>query len=218
VQLTTSGNASNPPKWSSDGRTIVYTVADGGYTSVHGISANGGVPRRLTGGPFVDQRATLSRDGQTIYFPSNRSGTKEIWKIPTSYGISVQITPNGEMRDIPQESPDRRFIYYIKLVGTPCSVWKMPVGGGEETGILDSVHCAGQWAFWKEGIYFFRPASEKGHSDICLYEFAIGKISKVLTIERPIFYYIEASPDGRTILCTQLDQAGTDLMLIENFR
>ena len=84
--------------------------------------------------------------------------------------------------------------------------------------VLDSVHEAGQWAFWKEGIYFFRPADEKGRSDICLYEFATGKTRKVLTIEKPIDYSIEASPDGRTILYTQLDQAGSDLMLVENFR
>jgi Tol biopolymer transport system component len=141
----------------------------------------------------------------------------EIWKVPAGGGNPVQITPDGEQRETPQESPDGKFVYYLKG-GTQCSVWRMPVGGGEETMVLDSVHCAGHWAFWKEGIYLFRPADAKGHSDICLYEFATGKTSKVLTIEKPISYYIEASPDGRTILYTQMDRAGSDLMLVENFR
>ncbi len=84
--------------------------------------------------------------------------------------------------------------------------------------VLDSVHPSGGWAFWEQGIYFFRPPDSKGHSDLCLYEFGTGKTSKVLTIEKPIFYFIEASPDGRTILYTQNDQDGSDLMLVENFR
>jgi eukaryotic-like serine/threonine-protein kinase len=218
VQLTTSGNVGNPPGWSPDGRTVAYTVFDGRYQSVHLVSANGGVPRRLTTGPFVDKVATFSRDGQSIYFPSNRSGTYQIWKVLAGGGDPVQITPNGEERDFPRESPDGKFIYFQKRGPTQCSVWKMPAGGGEETVVLDSVQCGGQWAYWKERIYFFRPMDAKGHSDICRYEFGTGQTSKVLTIEKPISHYIAASPDGRTILYTQHDQTGTDLMLVENFR
>ena len=218
VQLTTSGGG--VPKWSPDGRTIVYRGGGGPNTSVHVISADGGVPKRLTTGPSIDYRAIFSRDGQSIYFASNRSRTKQIWKVPAAGGDPVQITPDGEDREGPLESRDGKFLYYIK--GNPypdrCAVYRMPVGGGEETLVLDSVHCAGHWAFWKEGIYFFRPADAKGHSDLCMYEFATGKTSKVLTIEKSISYYIEASPDGRSILYTQNDQDGSDLMLVENFR
>jgi Tol biopolymer transport system component len=219
VQLTAVGNA-GPAKWSPDGQSIVYREVSGAYTSVFVVSAEGGAPRRLTAGPFNDQAAIFSRDGKSIYFASQRSGMFEIWKVPAGGGDPVQVTPNGEVRDMPQESPDGKSIYYTKCASWPeaCSVWRMPVGGGEETLVLDSVHEAGQWAFWKEGIYFFRPADEKGRSDICLYEFATGNTRKVLTIEKPIDYYIEASSDGRTILYTQLDQAGSDLMLVENFR
>jgi Tol biopolymer transport system component len=219
VQLTTVGNA-GAAKWSPDGRTIVYREAGAARTSICVISADGGAPRRLTAGPFRDKLATFSRDGKSIYFASHRSGWCEIWKVPAGGGDPVQVTPNGEVRDLPQESLDGKFIYYTKIATYPksYSVWRMPVGGGEETLVLDSVHWAALWALWKEGIYFFRPADEKGRSDICLYEFATGRTRRVLTIEKPIDSYIEASPDGRTILYTQLDQAGSDLMLVENFR
>ena len=53
---------------------------------------------------------------------------------------------------------------------------------------------------------------------IRFYEFATRKIQKLLTIERPVHLAIAVSPDGRTILYTQLDEAGSDLMLVENFR
>ena len=60
----------------------------------------------------------------------------------------------------------------------------MPVGGGEETKVLDSVHFAGHWAVGEQGIYFFGPEDDKGHSDINFYDFATGKTSKILTIEK----------------------------------
>ena len=142
-------------------------------------------PGRLTTGPFVDKRPTFSRDGQSIYFPSNRSGSDEIWKIPAGGGDPVQITPNGEGRDVPKESPDGKFLYYMKGWPRQCSVWKMPVGGGEETMVLDSVHADGQWAFWKEGIYFFRPADAKGHSDMYLNSSPLARQARSLRSRSP---------------------------------
>jgi hypothetical protein len=144
-------------------------------------------------------------------------GPGEIWKIPASGGEEVQITRNGG--DFPQESPDGKFVYYEKGWPSQCSVWKIPVEGGEETKVLDSVHPYGKWAVGKEGIYFFAPAGEQGHTDIQLYEFATGKTRKILRVESAaIGYYISVSPDGRAILYTQWDEVGSDLMLVENFR
>ena len=59
---------------------------------------------------------------------------------------------------------------------------------------------------------------EKGHSDLSVYDFATGKTRKILTIERPVTRSVDVSSDGRTILWTQVDEAGSDLMLVENFR
>jgi hypothetical protein len=94
----------------------------------------------------------------------------------------------------------------------------MKVDGAEETVILDPVYCEGGWTVWQQGIYFFRPVDERGRSDLCVYEFATGKTSKVLTIDRRVSFFVAASPDGRTILWPQYDQSGSDLMLVENFR
>jgi Tol biopolymer transport system component len=174
----------------------------------------------LTTGPAVDKWPSWSRDGQTIYFASNHnSGSFQIWKIPAKGGEAVRITPDdGEGRDLPQESPDEKFIYYQKGWPTHCSVWSMKVDGREETVTLDPVHCEGRWTVWKQGIYFFRPTDERGRSDLCVYEFATGKTSKILTVDRRVSSSIAASPDGRTILWSQYDQSGSDLMLVENFR
>ena len=94
----------------------------------------------------------------------------------------------------------------------------MPVGGGEETKVLNFVHCNGGWAALEQGIYFFTKPDEKGHSEIRFYEFATGKTRKIQTIEREVGNLLAVSPDGRTILYAQEDQSGSDLMLVDNFR
>jgi Tol biopolymer transport system component len=76
----------------------------------------------------------------------------------------------------------------------------------------------GEWIVAEQGIYFFRTPDEKGHSGLCLYEFATEKTRTIVTIEKSISYTIGPSPDGRTILYSQVDAASSDLMLVENFR
>jgi hypothetical protein len=83
--------------------------------------------------------------------------------------------------------------------------------------VIDSTHPEAGWTVGKQGIYFFTPADGQGRSDLCLYKFATGKVSRILTIDRDLDYRIAVSPDDRTILYTQLDSVGTDLMLVENF-
>ena len=222
VQLTSCGCVDNGPRWSPDGRSIAFPEWDGRYQYIYTISATGGIPHRVTSDPAVqDKWPSWSQDGQSIYFDSWRNGANQIWKVPATGGKAVQITPDGIWRGTPQESPDGKSVYYQrhnKIHDVYDSVWRMPLEGGEETKVIDSIRPVGGYRVREQGIYFFTPPDERGRSDVCLYEFAAGKTRKILTIEGTPSFHIEASPDGRTILYTHLDQSGSDLMLVENFR
>ncbi|HYK90796.1 MAG TPA: hypothetical protein VE398_18630 [Acidobacteriota bacterium] len=155
-----------------------------------------------------------SRDGQWIYFGSKRSGWSEIWKVPAAGGEAVQITPNGKERDVPQESPDGKFLYYWEAE-TPGrgGVWRIPTGGGEESKMDDWGGCT----VGEHGICFVTRTDKQGHRDLIFYDSPTGKTKKILTIENKAFFF-RVSPDVRTVLCSQVDEAGSDLMLVENFR
>ena len=45
-----------------------------------------------------------------------------------------------------------------------------------------------------------------------------GKTRKIQTINREAGNILAVSLDGRSILYSQVDEAGSDLMLVENFR
>ena len=85
-----------------------------------------------------DEAPTWSRNGKWIYFPSNRSGTFEVWKVPSEGGKAVQITKGGGYNAV--ESFDGKALYYLKLGKRDVEVgqiWKVPCEAGEETMVLD---------------------------------------------------------------------------------
>jgi len=218
TQLTSlGGTAIYGPSWSPDSQNIAFTAVQKGMKEdIYSIAVNGGAPRRLTTNPAEDKWPYWSHDGKWIYFSSTRSGREEIWRMPSSGGEAVQITRN--FGDEPQESTDGKFLYYMKGWPEAVSVWRASVDGSQESKVLESVHSEGQWTVGKQGIYFFRTPDKKGHSDISFYDFATGEIRKLLTIQRPVDNHIAVSPDGRTIIYPQSDEAGSVLMLVENFR
>ena len=119
---------------------------------------------------------------------------------------------------MPQASPDGQFVYFQRASAERIAVWRTPVNGGAEERIVDSVHPVGRWTVGRTGLYFFTPPDERGQSEIHYYDFATGKASKIQTIAAGIRYGLALSPDGRTLLYSQIDDAGSDLMLVENFR
>ena len=81
----------------------------------------------------------------------------------------------------------------------------------------------GYWGYWAvvdRGIYFIDPET-KPHATIKLFSFATRRVMQIAAIEKkpyPGIPGLAVSPDGRWILYTQLDQSGSDIMLVENFR
>jgi Tol biopolymer transport system component len=114
------------------------------------------------------------------------------------------------------ESPDGKWVYYAKTDG-PSSLWKVPVGGGEETEVLASV---GRRSFdvVNNGIYFISLPSSSSDYFIQFLDLANGKINPVAPIGKLGSSSFAVSPDEQSFLYSEYDSFGSDLILVENFR
>jgi hypothetical protein len=145
-----------------------------------------------------------------------------VWKKPATGGSAVQVTRHGGEK--PFESPDGRFLYYAKPTNTPCgpdgcaSIWKVPVGGDEEQQIVKSVSCGGMnFAIGERGVYF-NPDDDP--PTVQFLNFATNHIEKIANLgEKGPACGFSLSPDGRWLIYASYERtAGSDLMLVENFR
>jgi Tol biopolymer transport system component len=182
------------------------------------MSADGGPARRLTTGPSSSVRPSWSRDGRWIYFGSDRGGDWQIWKESVQGGTPAQVTKSKGSREA-FESYDGKFVFFAKLQTS--GIFKMPVEGGEETQVLQKGGL-NFWAMTDQGICFF-DLSNPRCPVLKFHNLASGKTTLLRQFPREteIDYSgtaLSVSPDGRWILYTQFDQAGSDLMLVENFR
>ena len=216
-QLTSFGGPeTSTPRWSPDGTRIAFDSNAGGQYDIWMVDASGGKPRRMTNHPANDGNPSWSRNGHWIYFDSARTGQQQVWKLPANGGEPVQVTQDGGFA--PVESPDGKFIYYLKgLMDT--DVWRVPIDGGQPTKVLEGVTEYRNLAVLEGGLMFV-PTPKT--SSLQYLSFARGKVAPVADFDRPISNGtnagLDVSPDRRWILYTRFEQSGSELMLVEGFR
>jgi hypothetical protein len=209
------------PQWSPDGQKVVFDHIQGGRVDIRVAGVEQGLPVRVTSGNSNSVRPSWSNDGKWIYFSSDATGKWQVWKIPSQGGAALQVTRHGGFEA--RESPDGKFVYYVKefCVGPDGpGIWKIPIGGGEETRLLDQ-GTSGHWAVALRGIYFVVPLSSRGPV-VEFFNFKTQRITQIaglpedtrLDMIDPAF---TISPDAETILYGQAIPPG-NIMVVENFR
>ena len=201
-------------EWSTDGRQIFFSVRNGLY----GIPASGGTPRRLDDDPGHKDHPAWSPDGAFVYFRSNRSGSPQIWRMPTGGGVPVQITRDGG--DYFSLAPDGKRLYFNRSELVE-GVWSAPSEGGEEKLVAPGVRYR-TWTVGRKGIYLIRRSVRSEFPGIIvLRDLDTGK-------ETPVAYLtqlnlsnsleLSLSADEARMLLTVEDTRGADLMMVEGVR
>jgi len=219
LQVTSFGGpGAVAPRWSPDGKAIVLHANVDGTEDLYLIGGAGGKPRRLTQGAGNNMFASWSHDGKWIYFASNRSGEFQCWKMPSGDGDAVKVTRGGGYGGF--ESPDGRFLYYAKG-RLSSAVWRVPVAGGEERPVSESVQSLRDptnFAATAEGIYTAASQDALRGFHLQFYRFTTGKPEMLGRIDAPLGTGMAVSPDERRLLFTDYAVRRGDLMLVDDFR
>jgi Tol biopolymer transport system component/DNA-binding winged helix-turn-helix (wHTH) protein len=209
-QLTAVGGAGTP-RWSPDSQTVAFDVGSTTGQKIATMNLHGGAPQVLADGMCP----SWSRDGKWIYFASDKSGARQVWKVQVAGGTQVQITQQGGHAAL--ESPDGKYVYYSKTYTAEPEIWRVPVGGGEEVA-MPLIH-PGTWASWQVvegGVLFVGPSL--GHQAVLSYfDFAKNRTSSLVVLDR-VPFWLGATTDGKTVAFDQPGREQSQAMLVENFR
>jgi Tol biopolymer transport system component len=212
--ISVGPGATGSAAWSPDGTRLVFDGRPANHSSeLWMMSPDGGAPQRLTNTNSDNMVPSWSRDGKAVYFVSNRTGRFEVFKMPAGGGEATQITRQGGW--FAMESVDGKTLYYQKDRGV-IGIWKMPVGGGDEVEVPGTRAFERAWSLTDRGIYSIDV--ERGASVLKFYDFVTGQIKELAHFDKSVTSGLAVAPDGHSILYSQVDQRGSDIMLVENFR
>jgi Tol biopolymer transport system component/DNA-binding winged helix-turn-helix (wHTH) protein len=213
--------------WSPDASEIAYASRHESRGHIYTVNLASGQRRQVTHGSYEDASPSWSADGKWIYFASPRSGQWNIWKVPTTGGEPVQVTTNRGVH--PVEAPNGRHLYYAKPADPAArnstaevpGIWRISTSGGTEELVLAPPAAPDGW-FWtvsQKGLYFVSTA-DRSQVTLKLYNFASRRADRLANLEKSPWggAGLAVSPDGLTILYSQVDAMGSDVMVVENYR
>jgi Tol biopolymer transport system component len=115
---------------------------DGGSSfdkyNIYRARMDGSDLQQLTDEAGSNTDPTVSPDGATIVFISNRTGKRQLWKMSIDGRDVSQLTDltNDVIR--PVFSPDGQTIFFSVSVAGKCQIWRVPAGGGMPSPVIDA--------------------------------------------------------------------------------
>jgi tricorn protease len=207
IRLTTGVGVQSDPHFSPDGKWVAFTGDYGGNPDVYVVSADGGVPKRLTYHPAPDEVMGWTPDGKNVLFFSSRdsfaSGAANLYTVPVTGGLPEKLpfplayegsySPNGdEIAYRPVAFPWGTWSHYRG--GTESKIWvaKLADSSYDEIPRGDWNEFDPMWVGDK--IYFL--SDEKGDFTLYEYDTATKKETEVIPNDGMPIKEASAGPGG----------------------
>lgn len=181
-RITNEQYPAREPQFSPDGTKIAFDMETEEGFANYSVSTDGTNLRRISPKNWQADSPMWSNDGEFIFFISNQSGEKNIWRIKSDgSGEPFQITKNGAYRSFP--APDGKYLYYIKEKFPnqfiqnkqfPEDLWRVSIQDGSEEAMpqFSAAGFFGVFTVAKFGVYFL----SKDPLKLKFYDFVDRKI------------------------------------------
>lgn len=199
------------PRWSPNGRYVAFASVMEGTREIYMVDRETRNALTVPGKTSEEGRASFSRDGKTLYFRSDRTGTREIWRGPVENGGDlVQMTNGGGYEAF--EDASGQWLYFVKEREKP-GLWRMPVGGGAATFVAPDVW-EGRWAAGPDGIYALQQRPQGTTVERMDWLGREAKTVVALPLGKAVEAGLAVGADGKSIYWAQVDRLDTDLMTV----
>jgi Tol biopolymer transport system component/DNA-binding winged helix-turn-helix (wHTH) protein len=219
-QLTRfEGARVSAPQWSPDGGRLAVSARVEGNADVF-VGLPDGTVRPVTEHPADDVAPTWSRDGEWIYFASDRGDAWQIYRVPAAGGRVEPVTVRGGVAAA--EAPGGGL-----LVVRPDQrgLWRLPLGDDglpRDAGArrLPANLSPADWANWAvagDYVYVLERRYD-GAATVTRLDPATGERTRVAAArDVPEDSGLAVFPDGQRFLLARRERADSDVVVVSDF-
>jgi Tol biopolymer transport system component len=174
------------PRYTPDGRSVVFSSERGGHYQLFEVSRKGGAARPVRTNGFVEYQADVSPDGRFLAFLSNAEGAEHLW---------LMDWPNG-----PDFDPTSRRVTYSSNWRFGHQIYVADAAGGEERRVSPVTSGGCEPRFSPDGTKVAYVSRRHLGSTSRLVEHRLADGQETVLVDWPALNYDPVySPDGTEI-------------------
>jgi Tol biopolymer transport system component len=213
------GDVPMSPAWSPDGSRIAFFCRRQGLNYAYETEIATGSTRPLRGGEDYALFPQYSSDGKSLYYVSNAGHRFRIWRETVDASAGAEPSVADEVRFF-RISKDRRYIYFLQY-NHPERLIQMNLATKEENIVwtfTDSLGAFDTWDVTGSRLFYVCLDPSRSFPQLVIVDLNSGE-RRVLGALRRLSHEwqtsIAASPDGQSVVVTQVDSDDTRLMLLQ---
>lgn len=214
VQLTSDRTVSIAPKWSPDGRQILYTSFLKRFPDVYLVTLQSGDRTAIASFPGLNTGASMSPDGKDVALILSKDGNPDLYVKNLRSGRLTRITETPRAAEAsPSWSPDgQRIVYVSDQTGKP-HLYAVSRNGGRPERLpgRGSENVAPDWG--RNGLIAFCSRTG-GNYQVMVLDPRTGEARQISSgygdFEDPSW-----APDGRHIVCSHAQNYRSRVIILD---